>query len=184
MDIAAHNSVVGSGGRGSSSAPPDMQPRIRELRQADEALYPDFLAGVSAEDRRLRFFSPAPLSDHQIHAFTHLDLETAIAFVAVGPGDDTLYGVARLHRVGPGEGEFAVLVRSDLKGRGVGRRLMTTILAAAPRLGVTRVVGFVLRENTGMLTLARELGFVSRNDPDDYDIARVAIELGGLRTAA
>jgi acetyltransferase len=57
------------------------------------------------------------------------------------------------------EGEYAVLVRSDLKGLGLGHALMDCVLKAAADLDVTSVIGLILRENVNMLALCRELGF-------------------------
>ncbi len=150
--------------------------RIRLLRPDDDVLYPAFLAEVSGSDRRLRFFSSAPVSRSLVHGLTHYDPDTAVAFAAIGQ-EGELCGVGRLHRIddGQGEGEFAVLIRSDLKGRGLGRRLMAEVLDAAPRLGVSTVMGHVLAENACMLGLARELGFRIEPDPDDAGLVRVRL---------
>jgi acetyltransferase len=54
--------------------------------------------------------------------------------------------------------EFGVLVRSDLKRRGVGTKLLRALAAAARERGVTELRGEVLHENAAMLALARKLG--------------------------
>ena len=58
--------------------------------------------------------------------------------------------------------EFAVMVRSDLKGRGLGFPLMRELLAYARKRGLSTLFGEVLRENTTMLELAKDLGFVMK----------------------
>ena len=63
--------------------------------------------------------------------------------------------------------EFAVMVRSDLKGAGVGYALMTRILDYARTSGIARVVGEILRENSAMLHLAKELGFKAISGDDE-----------------
>ena len=153
----------------------DLSFRIRLLRPDDEARYPEFLAHVSADDRRRRFFSAARLSARQIWSLTHPDSVTARVILAVDPDDDAIYGVARLHRVTGQEGEFAVLVRSDLKGRGLGHALMRHILRLAPEICVESVFGLILRDNLGMLDLARDLGFVIEADPADPALIRARL---------
>lgn len=150
---------------------------FRDLLPEDDALYPDFHAQVSAGDRRLRFFSAAPLSEGQMHRLTHFDSRDAVARAAIGRDDGELYGVSRLHRVDGRDGEFAVMVRSDLKGQGLGRRLLGQVIARAPTIGITRVIGLILPENVGMLALAGELGFETHSDPDEQGVMRASLDL-------
>lgn len=159
---------------------------FRDLLPDDDALYPEFHAQVTARDRRLRFFTPAPVSLRQAHWLTHFDPAQAVARAAVGLDDGKLYGVSRLHRVEGDLGEFAVMVRSDLKGQGIGRRLLQQVIDRAPLIGVSRVVGLILPENAGMLALATELGFEMRSDPDEAGVLRASLGLGssGGRLAA
>lgn len=161
--------------------------RIRALRPEDDLLYPDALAHVSPDDLRLRFFSPTRVSERQIEALTHFDPRDAVALAALGVADGRLYGVARLHRSGPREAEFAILIRSGLKGQGLGRALLEVLIAQAPRLDVDTVMGFVLPENAGMLALGRELGFSARHDPSDPGLIQLRLtppDPGRLRAAA
>ncbi len=157
--------------------------RLRPLEPEDEKLYPAFLAHVSPEDRRLRFFTASELSARQISEFTHYDPASAAAVVATGMEDGAIYGVARLHRTSAGTGEFAVLVRSDLKGHGLGRILMNRILGSAPFIRVQTVFGLILRDNVGMLALARELGFSCEPDPADVEIVRAHLDIRERRMA-
>jgi acetyltransferase len=152
---------------------------LRDLVPDDEALYPAFHARVSRRDRRLRFFSPAPLSAGQMHRLTHFAPGEAVARAAVGLDDGELYGVARLHRIEGETGEFAVMVRSDLKGQGLGRRLLEEVIARAPSLGISHVIGLVLPENAGMLALASELGFAVRPDNEEAGVLRASLDLAG-----
>ena len=56
---------------------------IRRARPEDVALYPDFLADVSAEDLRLRFFARiAELSADEIDWLSHLNHQHDMAFIA------------------------------------------------------------------------------------------------------
>ncbi len=64
-------------------------------------------------------------------------------------------------------GEFAILVRSGLHGHGLGTALMHRIIELARDRGLCSLVGSVLRDNTRMLRLVRELGFVAENARGD-----------------
>lgn len=55
--------------------------------------------------------------------------------------------------------EFAVLVRSDLKGRGLGHLLLQRLIQYARDRGLSELTGEVLEDNVKMLALCRALGF-------------------------
>jgi acetyltransferase len=90
-----------------------------------------------------------------------------------------LLGVARLV-ADPDytKGEYAILLRSDLKGRGLGWRLMQHLIAYARSEGLAEVQGSVLAENTTMLRMCRELGFTVEAEPADPSTRSVALSLG------
>jgi CoA binding protein/acetyltransferase (GNAT) family protein len=67
------------------------------------------------------------------------------------------------------------LVRSDLKGHGLGWSLMQIMIEYARWLGLNTVEGQVLRENTTMLAMCRDLGFFIKEDPDDRDVCLVTL---------
>jgi acetyltransferase len=69
------------------------------------------------------------------------------------------------------------MVRSDLKGQGLGYQLMTDILNYARSRGIAHVFGDVLRENTTMLSMARDLGFTIIPDMQDPQVLRVDCDL-------
>ena len=133
---------------------------VRALEPEDDQLYPDFDSHVTDEDRRLRFLvALRQIPQNQIFRLTHFDREHARAYAAIEPGTGRLLGVSRIHRISAEEGEYAVLVRSDLKGLGLGHGLMNAVLEGAAELGLTSILGLVLRENVNMIALCRELGF-------------------------
>ncbi|AMJ59700.1 GNAT family N-acetyltransferase [Bosea sp. PAMC 26642] len=74
-------------------------------------------------------------------------------------------------------GEFAILLRSDLKGRGLGGALMELIVAWAKVDGIGVVEGQMLRENKTMLAMCEKLGFDVGADPDDPDPKRVSLSI-------
>jgi RimJ/RimL family protein N-acetyltransferase len=152
---------------------------IRPLRPEDAALYPEFVAHIAPEDSRLRFFSAVKeLSEARIHELTHLDYQRAMAFIAFDEAKCEMLGVVRLHLDPDGDGgEFAVIVRSAFKGHGLGWLLMRRIIEYARMIGLKRVHGQVLAENTTMLRMCAELGFRIEDDPTSKGVKRVAHDL-------
>ena len=152
---------------------------IRPIRPEDEPLYEEFFSRVTAEDRRLRFFGTGNSFTHQALArFTQIDYAREMAFVAVAKATSKLLGVARLV-ADPDyvHGEYAILVRSDVKGRGLGWRLMQHLIDYAKAEGLKQIRGTVLAENTTMLRMCTELGFTVEGDPGDPGLMNVALEL-------
>ena len=104
-----------------------------------------------------------------------------MAFIATaalaGGGEETL-GVARaLCDPDNQDAEFGIVVRSDLKGGGLGALLMHKLIAHLRGRGTQRVVALVLSENARMLELARELGFELDADQPDPDTRRIHLTL-------
>jgi acetyltransferase len=152
---------------------------IRPIRPEDEPGIHEFLAHVTDEDRRLRFFAPMKHFTHEFIArLTQLDYARAMAFVAFDAVTHELVGVVRLHSDSLyANGEYAVLLRSDLKGRGLGWSLMQMIIEYARSEGLTHVSGEVLRENTTMLAMCRGLGFDVKSNPHERDVCNVTLKL-------
>jgi acetyltransferase len=153
--------------------------QIRPIRPEDESLYQEFFARVTMEDRRLRFFGAGNAFTHQVLArFTQIDYAREMAFVAVAKATSKLLGVARLI-ADPAyvQGEYAILVRSDIKGRGLGWRLMQHLIDYAKAEGLKQIRGSVLAENRTMLRMCTELGFTVEGDPGDAGLMNVILEL-------
>jgi acetyltransferase len=156
---------------------------LRPLKPEDAALYPEFVAHISPQDSRLRFFSAVKeLTEQRIHELTHLDYERAMAFIAFDEANCQMLGVVRLHLdADRSAGEFAVIVRSAFKGHGLGRMLMQRMIEYARMIGLKRVHGQVLSENTRMLHMNAELGFHIEDDPSARGIKRVTLELAAAQ---
>jgi acetyltransferase len=89
-----------------------------------------------------------------------------------------MLGVVRLHADANYErGEYAILVRSDVKGRGLGFLLMQMIIEYARAEGLQIIEGQVLSENARMLAMCKELGFEIATDPCDPDMCAVRLAL-------
>jgi acetyltransferase len=156
------------------------------LRPEDATLYPDFLADVTQDDLRLRFFAAMrELSPQLIDKLVHYDQERAQAFVAIAEMTGKLLGVVRLHDDASGEhGEFAILLRSQLKGHGLGWLMMQHMIANARAKGLVSVRGQVLAENKTMLQMCGELGFHIADDPEERGVKTVELPLADLPAAA
>ena len=153
---------------------------VRPLTPDDAVLYPEFLADVTVDDLRLRFFSSLrELSPALIDSLVHYDPATAMAFIAIEEKSGHMLGVVRLHDDNTREGgaEFAILVRSHLKGRGLGWLLMRHIIAYAKQKGLKVVHGQVLGENTTMLQMCGELGFHATDDPNERGVKVVTLPM-------
>jgi acetyltransferase len=151
----------------------------RPVRPDDEPLILHLLQHVSKEDLRLRFFDSIKQFSHPFLArLTQLDYAHAMAFVAFDEASSDILGVVRLHSDPAGKsGEYAILLRSDLKGRGLGWALMQMIIEYGKSEGLTQIIGQILRENSVMLKMCRELGFEVKTDPDDRGLCNVTLVL-------
>jgi acetyltransferase len=151
--------------------------RLRPIRPEDEPLLHDLAAHMTAEDLRMRFFAPIHGLSHELAArLSQLDYDREMALVALAADAETALGVAR-YAAGPDkrEAEFAIALRSDWKGRGLGYLLLTRLIEVARARGIAELAGIVLRENRAMLQMCRELGFAfgPHADPAVVRVSRV-----------
>jgi RimJ/RimL family protein N-acetyltransferase len=154
---------------------------VRPIRPDDEPLMRDLLAHVSKQDLRFRFFDSIKEFSHQFLArLTDIDGVRAMAFVAIDEASSEMLGVVRLHADLIHEaGEYAILLRSDLKGRGLGWALMQLMIEYAKSEGLSRIDGQILQENSVMLKMCRELGFKVKTDARDRGVCDVTLALEG-----
>ncbi len=151
---------------------------IRPVLPLDALLYPDFLASLDDEDIRMRFMAPRRHFPQEMSLrLTQLDYDREMAFVAIAP-DGSLAGVSRLACDPDHEsGEYALVVRSDLAGQGIGSTLMNQLIAYARADGVKRVEGMVLAENGSMRNLVTRLGFTIESMPEDPGVVMSRLTL-------
>ncbi len=109
---------------------------------------------------------------------TQLDYDRDMAFVALASGTGELAGIGRLSS-DPDRtvAEYALLVRTDLQGHGLGWALLKRIIDYARAEGIGRITGMVLRENVKMLAMCREFGFTLAHDVDEPGIYQVSLDL-------
>ncbi|HBT29651.1 MAG TPA: protein acetyltransferase, partial [Erwinia persicina] len=129
---------------------------FRPILPEDEPLLQQFIAQVTKEDLYYRYFS-------EINEFTHDDLanmtqidydrEMAIVAVRQHKGQDEIIGVTRaISDADNIDAEFSVLVRSDLKGLGLGRRLLEKMIIYTRQHGLQQLNGITMPNNRGMVT--------------------------------
>jgi RimJ/RimL family protein N-acetyltransferase len=159
---------------------------LRPLEVADAALYPDCLSEITPEDLRLRYFAAMrEVSPELIDKLIHYDPKHAMAFIAIEEATGRMLGVVRLHDDPGGESaEFAIIVRSRLKGHGLGWLLMKHMIAYAKAKGIKTVRGQVLAENRTMLQMCGELGFHASDDPGEHGVKQVTLSLDEVAAEA
>ncbi len=153
---------------------------IRPICAADLALEQEFVNGLSAPTGYQRLMSTRRPSLEELRRFTDIDYEREMALIAIAPiqGRERQIGVARYVKLSsPGDAEFAIVLSDDWQGRGLGTRLLASLLVAAKNHGVRRLVATTLSENDRMLALARKLGFKVATDPGSAMITNLTLDL-------
>ncbi len=152
---------------------------MRPIRPDDEQAYIAFLKSIDQSDLRLRFFSfRTDFSPKFVAALTQIDYARAMSFAAIDEQTGEILGVSRFS-ADPDfhSGEYAVLVRSNLKGKGLGWLLMRQLIAYAKQEGLVEMYGHVLAGNEHMLSMCRELGFEAHRDPEDLSVFKVTLDV-------
>jgi acetyltransferase len=147
----------------------------RPIRPEDEAGHEEFFRRLRPEDVYFRFFGLVRAFPHsQLARYTQIDYDREMAFIAVGtegPEAGRTLGVVRsVSNSQKTESEFAIIVRSDLKGHGLGRALLEKMIRYCRAEGQSAIVGRVFEANRAMLALARDLGFVRTGQPSHGEL--------------
>ncbi|WP_426173779.1 bifunctional acetate--CoA ligase family protein/GNAT family N-acetyltransferase [Massilia sp. TWR1-2-2] len=145
---------------------------LRPIRPEDGPAHLAFFDALTPDDVRYRMFVRIrELTPSQLARFTQIDFDREMAFIATRDGADgrpETLGVARVV-ADPDNvaAEFAVTVRSDLKGHGLGRTLMKKVIAYCRSRGTREIVGEALPQNTRVIRLVRSLGFEVTPAPEE-----------------
>ncbi|GLK76736.1 GCN5 family N-acetyltransferase [Methylopila jiangsuensis] len=155
---------------------------VRPVRPEDEPEVAAFFRAVEPDDLRQRFFTPVKEVPRAFIArLTQIDYARTMVLLAVD-ARGRVVGLVQLHADADGrEGEYAILLSSDFKGRGLGWRLMTQMIERARDERLRCVTGQVLAENGAMLAMCRALGFEVRIDPEDTGVRLVTLPLQAER---
>lgn len=148
--------------------------RIRPIRPADADELQAFHAGLSAESRFLRFFTPLPrLTPEMVTRFTNVDGVDRVALVA--EDGEHIVGVGRYDRNpnDPSEAEVAFTVADAWQGRGLGTLLLEHLAAIAAEHGIERFSAETLPENVNMLAVFSGAGYqvTKRLHEGIYDVS-------------
>ncbi len=154
---------------------------LRPIKPEDEPAHYAFMSKLTPEDIHFRFFgSVRELPHSEMARQTQLDYDRAMAFVATVPNGTSqgdIHGIVQVV-IDPNDehAEYAIMVRSDIKGRGLGRILMEKMIEFCRAKGVGTFVGQVLPSNRRMLTLCEKLGF-TRKYLEDEEVFEVKLPL-------
>ena len=155
---------------------------IRPIKPEDEPAHNEFVSKVSKEDIRFRFFgSVRELPHSEMARMTQIDYDREMAFIAVAPsledGHIETLGVVRTGTdPNNDEAEYAILVRSDLKGQRLGWKLLNKMIDYCRSRGTRYFTGQILRENKTMIDMVKAMGFETRRSEED-DIVEVRLKL-------
>jgi acetyltransferase len=160
---------------------------VRPVQPDDAQMLQDLVQGLSKESRYFRFVSSMhELPPAMLARFTLIDYDREMALVAIHKtrtaGEDgemleteRIIGVSR-YVTNPDKSscEFSLVVADDFAGKGLGSRLMMSIMDVARDKGLSEIEGLVLTHNPGMLKLMRSLGFTVKTFEEDADFKLVS----------
>jgi acetyltransferase len=156
---------------------------LRPIRPEDENTLGDLLTSLAAEDSRMRFFDTMrKLPRTQLARFTQIDYEREMALVAIerdaNGGERSLGEVRVVADPDNVVADFALVVSSALKGKGLGQLLMASIIDYARSRGIRELHGETLASNRRMQNLARHCGFSVQagSDPGTLNLRLVLHE--------
>ncbi len=155
---------------------------VRPIRPEDEAQHVAFLSQLDPADIRMRvFYSRRSIERSELARLTQIDYAREMAFVAVDTGPDgnerTLGVVRAISDPDNVSAEYGIVVRSDMKGEGLGELLMRRIIDYQRRHGTKKLVATVLAENGRMLELAKRLGFMQEASDQGEGIVYIELAL-------
>src|SRR6476661_4803399 len=135
--------------------------RLRLTRPSDGARVREFLEGLSAETRTLRFLAATPtVSESTVRHFTFYDPRERMILAATMPvdGSERIVGLADAAFLATGLAEIGVVVDDESQGQGLGKVLSEAVASLALSHGATRLKAEMLDGNGPMLRLLERLG--------------------------
>lgn len=150
---------------------------IRPIRPEDRQIEHDFVHNLSDESRYFRFFNALrDLSETALTRFTQVDYDKEMALIAVicENGRETEIGVARYSINPDGRScEFAIAVADAWQRKGIGSKLMHSLMDAARGRGLETMEGWILSDNTRMLAMMDGVGFTIDANTGDPSLRHV-----------
>lgn len=147
---------------------------LRPIRPEDGEQHRAFFGALTPEDLRHRVFIRArDLAPTQLGRLTQIDYDREMAFVAVATRNgraETLGVVRAIADPDNRAAQFAIIVRSDMKGRGLGSLLLAKLIAYCRSRGTRELVGEALPDNARVLALARRYAFTATPSADGSSV--------------
>jgi len=137
---------------------------LRPIRPEDLPAHEHFVTKLTRADLRQRFLGVVrDLPRSQMARLTQIDYDREMAFIAAtqdGAGEAETLGVVRIVTDPVSEtADFAIIIRSDLKGQGIGTMLMEKMVRYCRKRGIRELATPVLLDNVAMRALMKKLGF-------------------------
>ena len=150
---------------------------IRPVRPEDANLVQRFVHDMSDESKYFRFMNSVhELTEAMLAKLTQIDYSREMALIAVMTEHDQeiQLGVARYAINPDGDScEFALAIADSMQGKGLGQKLMLSLMEAARLKGLRSIEGEVLSNNHNMLKLMSRIGFIAKVSPDEPSITKV-----------
>ena len=159
---------------------------VRPIHPNDARMLQDLVQHLSPESRYSRFVSSMrELPPTMLARFTLIDYDREMALVAVckdrSAGADgeiveseRIVGISQyVTNLDQSSCEFSLVVADDFSGKGLGSRLMESIMDVAREKGLVEIEGLVLAKNPGMLKLMKSLGYTIKPFGEDPDFMLV-----------
>jgi RimJ/RimL family protein N-acetyltransferase len=156
--------------------------RVRAMSSSDDAEILQAFGRLGADARYMRFMRAVrevnqdrlrkTLASFPEHGFG------IVATVPAADGFDIVGSAILVIEKNPSICEFAITILPEFGGAGLGRTLLSTLIATAKRRGLKKMEGFVLAVNRPMLKLASRLGFSIVRDPEDASVCNCRLSLG------
>ncbi|RQR55742.1 GNAT family N-acetyltransferase [Burkholderia sp. Bp9140] len=155
--------------------------RVREIAPADFEIERALIGRLSSNSLYMRLMSARRPTEDEMVRWTRIDRrrEGAVIVTTEADGREQLVGVAR-YAMNEGEcgvGECAIVIDDAWQRKGLGGRLLMSLVDLAKRSGVTRLFGTTLNENAAMIALARKVGFTLTREPKMGFVMRLSLDL-------
>jgi acetyltransferase len=153
---------------------------LRPIKPEDEPAHRKMLEHTAPRDIYFRFMRAVSYFPHmQLARFTQIDYDREMAFIATMTRDGTPETLAVIRAVTDAnneEAEFAIVVRTDMQGHGIGSRLMDKTIRYCRDRGTSRLVGQTLPENQEMIRLSKKFNFDTRVSMENQ-VVQLQLEL-------
>ena len=148
---------------------------LRPIRPEDEPLMVKFHEALSERTVYLRYFGLSStrhrVAHERLSRICFVDYDRQIVLVAENEDPGTklrqIIAVGRLSKLHVrNEAEFAIVVRDDCQGQGLGEELLRRLTEIGRKEKLSRISALMLRENNAMQAVAKKLGYQITSHPD------------------